>query len=167
MWKKILLTQICICLFIVTGYITIGNSNAAVLKEKRSKAVAAISEHYRISDVFDKSKVAVSALIKVPATLTNYVMKGQESQQFAEPIDQAAEGMITSVYAVSGGQVIETGESEELGNYIKIKHDGAVSVYGNCSRIYIKEGKHVRRGQVIGSYMQDKNNEFYYDLISE
>lgn len=167
MWKKIALVQLCICLFIVTGYITIGNSGSELLKEKRSDFVAAMSKHYTASDIFTTGKDAVTTLIKTPTIITSYILNGQESQQYAEPIDPVAEGAITSVYAVNGGQVYETGENDELGKYIKIQHDGAVSVYANCSRVYAKEGKHVRRGQVIGSYVQDENDKFYYELIKE
>ena len=166
MWKKVLLAQICICLFLVTGYITIGNSGVEVLKEKRGQLVATMSEHHTVADIITSGKAA-AALIKAQDAVSGYIMEGRESQKYAEPVDPAVEGEITSVYAVSGGQVIETGENSELGKYIKIQHDGAVSVYGRCSRIYAKEGKHVRRGQVIGSYMQDENNQFYYDLIEE
>ena len=167
MWKKILLVQICVCLFIITGYITIEKSGVESLKDRRSEAIAAISKHYTTKDILDVGKDTVAELIDSPATLTGYILKGQEAQKYAEPIDPVIEGAITSVYAVSGGQVIETGENSELGRYIKIQHDGAVSVYGNCCRVYAKDGKHVRRGQVIGSYIQDENNTFYYELIEE
>lgn len=167
MVKKIILLQSCICILMLCGYAYTGKLDSEIIRERHSQAVASMSEHYTVSDIWDKGKNAASVIIKVPAAVTSYVMSAQEIQQYAEPIDPVTEGGITSVYAVSGGQVIETGENGKLGKYIKIQHDGAVSIYGQCSRIYAKEGKHVRRGQVIGSFMQEENNQFYYDLIEE
>lgn len=167
MWKKILLIQVCICLFIISGYAAIGRSDSEVFREKRSQAVAAMSKNYTVSDLWNKGKSAASAIIKVPAVVSSYVINTQNAENYAEPIDPVSEGGITSIYAVSGGQVIETGENAELGKFIKIQHDEAVSIYGQCSRIYTEAGRHVRRGQVIGSFMQEKNNEFYYELIKE
>lgn len=167
MWKKVFLMQICICLFIVTGYVSMDKTESVFLHDKRSKAVAALSKNYLVSDVFSAGRDAVAALVKTPATITGHIINGREYKPYAEPIDPVVEGVIASVYSVNGGQVCETGENNEFGRYIKIQHDGAVSVYGNCSRIYVKEGKHVRRGQVIGSYMPEKNKQFYYELIEE
>ena len=167
MWKKIILMQICICLFLTSGYIAIGKSGSEMLQKKTLKAVASMSEHYTVSDIISGGKNAVVSLIKSPSVVTGYLLSGKQAQQYGEPIDPVVEGAITSVYAVSGGQVIETGDNAVLGKYIKIQHDGAVSVYGQCSRIYAEEGRHVRRGQVIGSFMQEENNEFYYELIEE
>lgn len=167
MWKKNLLIQVCVCLFLVTCYITIGHGDTEILLEKRGQIVATMSEHYTTADIFNKGKDVVSTLIKTPSIVTGYIIEGSADQHYAEPIDPVLEGEITSVYAVSGGQVIEAGESEEMGRYIKIRHDEAVSIYGNCSRVYAKEGKHVRKGQVIGSYINDENKKFYYELIKE
>ena len=167
MIKRIILIQSVVCIIMLLCYMAAGKFDSEIIQEKRSQAVAAMSKHYTVSDIWDKGKSTASALIKVPAAVSSYVMSAQDSQRYAEPIDPVAVGGITSIYAVSGGQVIETGENEELGKFIRIQHDGAVSVYGQCSRIYAKEGKHVRRGQVIGSFLQEENNEFYYDLIEE
>ena len=167
MIKKILCIQICICILIVFGYKAAGRVDSEILNEKRAQAVAAMSKHYTASDIWDKSKKSAAALIKVPVSVTSYVINAQEMQKYADPIDNVTEGSITSVYAVSGGQVIETGENRELGKYIKIQHDGAVSVYGNCRTIYADEGQHVRQGQVIGSFKQEESNRFYYELIDE
>ncbi len=167
MLKKIVLIQTCICLFLATAYITIGKTGPDMLKEKRGQIVAVMSKHYTAEDIFDAGKETVIGLIKTPTAVTNYIISGQELQKYAEPVDPAAEGDVTSVYAVASGQIIETGENNALGKYIKIRHEKAISVYGKCCRIYVKEGEHVRRGQVIGSYLQNEKNKFYYELIEE
>ncbi len=167
MWKKVLLAQICVCLFLVTGYISIGELNRELLHDKRSQVVAAISKHNSVADLFEEGKQVVSTVIKMPSSVSEQIKKGKDAQQYAEPLDPVLEGDITSVYAVAGGQVTETGENEEIGKYVIIQHDEAVSVYGNCCKVYAKENEHIRRGQVIGSYIQDAENEFYYKLIEE
>ena len=167
MWKKIFLTQICVCLLIVSGYIAIERSNYELLKERRSEVIAAVSRHYIVSDIWNKGKNAVFSLIKMPVAVTDYVISAQENQQYAQPIAPVSDGGITSIYAVAGGQVISTGENKKIGKYIKIQHEDAISIYGNCTRVYVKEGKHVKRGQVIGRFLKEADNEFYYNLIEE
>jgi murein DD-endopeptidase MepM/ murein hydrolase activator NlpD len=55
------------------------------------------------------------------------------------------------VIASGNGKVIDTGFREDLGNFIKIKHKyGFESVYGHLSKIKIKKGQLVTKGQVIG-----------------
>lgn len=167
MWKKILLIQTCICMFLISGYISIDISDAAGLQEKQSRAVAAMSKHYTAQDILERTRHAASAIINTPATVTNFIISVSGQQRYGKPIDHAETGETTSVYAVSGGFVIKTGENDKLGKYVKIRHDGNVSVYGNCNKIYVKEGEHVRKGHVIASFKQERNNSFYYDLIKE
>jgi murein DD-endopeptidase MepM/ murein hydrolase activator NlpD len=55
------------------------------------------------------------------------------------------------VIASGNGKVIDAGFREDLGNFIKIKHKyGFESVYGHLSKIKIKKGQLVTKGQVIG-----------------
>ena len=167
MIKKILLIQTCVCIIVLCAYAAAGRTDYEEIQKKRCQAVAAMSKHYTVSDIWDKGKGTAAALINVPVSVTGYIIGAQEMQRYAEPIDSVENGETASVYAVSGGQIIETGENKELGKYIKIQHDGAVSIYGQCSRVYAEEGNHVRRGQVIGSFRQEEGKEFYYKLIEE
>lgn len=55
------------------------------------------------------------------------------------------------VIASGNGKVIDAGFKEDLGNFIKIKHKyGFESIYGHLSKISVKKGQVVIKGQNIG-----------------
>lgn len=57
--------------------------------------------------------------------------------------------------ASGNGKIIETGFKEDLGNYIKIQHNyGFESIYGHLSKIIVKKGQKVVKGQLIGKVGQ-------------
>ena len=55
------------------------------------------------------------------------------------------------VFAVSDGVVQVAGRTGGYGNYVKLSHGGGLGTgYGHMSRIAVRAGQHVSRGQVIG-----------------
>ncbi len=57
----------------------------------------------------------------------------------------------TPVVACMDGNVVESGFSNYLGFYVKLRHNGGFySIYGHMRRIFVKSGKSVKKGEVIG-----------------
>jgi murein DD-endopeptidase MepM/ murein hydrolase activator NlpD len=57
----------------------------------------------------------------------------------------------TNIYATHAGKVIYAGWMGGYGKVVKIKHSGGfVSLYAHQSRLAVKKGQYVKRGQVIG-----------------
>jgi murein DD-endopeptidase MepM/ murein hydrolase activator NlpD len=55
------------------------------------------------------------------------------------------------IYAVGEGTVTYAGRHGGHGNYVRINHGGGIGTgYGHMSRIAVRNGAHVRAGQVIG-----------------
>jgi murein DD-endopeptidase MepM/ murein hydrolase activator NlpD len=55
------------------------------------------------------------------------------------------------IYAVSDGTVSFAGRHGGHGNFVKLSHGGGLGTgYAHMSRIAVRSGQHVRRGQVIG-----------------
>src|SRR3546814_17016737 len=55
------------------------------------------------------------------------------------------------IYAVTDGVVTIAGRHGGFGNYVKLNHGkGLGPGYGHMSRIAVRRGQHVRRGQGIG-----------------
>lgn len=55
------------------------------------------------------------------------------------------------IYAVTDGMVTIAGRKGGYGNYVRLNHGGGLgSGYGHMSRIAVRAGQHVSRGQVIG-----------------
>ncbi|MEU4424361.1 M23 family metallopeptidase, partial [Actinoplanes sp. NPDC024001] len=66
-----------------------------------------------------------------------------------------AAGSGTPIRAAASGRVIQAGWNGGYGRYTCINHGrlgghGFTSCYGHQSRIYVRVGEHVRRGEVIG-----------------
>lgn len=56
----------------------------------------------------------------------------------------------TSIHAAFAGEIIESRKGTTFGNYIKIKTGkDIVSVYAHCSKLLVKKGQKVAKGQVI------------------
>ncbi|HOJ12420.1 MAG TPA: M23 family metallopeptidase [Clostridiales bacterium] len=59
-------------------------------------------------------------------------------------------GIDTQIKAVEAGEAIEISEHRMYGRYIKLKHSGGITtVYAHCSKILIKEGTKVSKGDII------------------
>ncbi len=81
-------------------------------------------------------------------------VKGRLIQRFTDPASmgiaiEAAQG--TAVHAAEAGKVIFSGPGPRgYGNLVIVKHpDDLLSVYAHNSRILVKEGQSVTRGQKI------------------
>ena len=165
MWKKKIFIQIAACLVIAGVYGVIQATDMNGVQEKTASVVAAASRHYTISAIAASGKTAVFNIIKAPAVVTNRIIASSETRKYGVPMDEVSNGETGPVYATAGGKVIETGENEELGTYVKISHNDTITVYGNCYRIYAKENEHIRKGQVIASFTNDGTKEFIYEMI--
>lgn len=164
MRKKRLKFQLIACVILVLFYGVAQSITAPAAKEKLTSFVAMASTHYTASDLANGGKQVIATLVKAPVAVTNRITASQEAQQYGLPIGKTDKGETTSVYAVAGGRVIETGENDIIGKYIVIQHDDKNSIYGNCHNLYVKEGEHVRKGQVIASYINIEGKDFYYLL---
>ena len=57
----------------------------------------------------------------------------------------------TPIYAASGGTVDMAGRNGAYGNYVRIDHPGSLATgYAHMSRLAVRNGQQVERGQVIG-----------------
>ena len=142
MFLKKVLIQSVICMLLIAGFYASSEIENEQIIDKRNAVIATLSEHYDVNGFIDLAEPG-----------------------YGEPMDEIRPGETASVYAVAGGMVVETGENEEMGKYIKLQHKEAVSVYGNCRKLYVEEGYRVRRGQVIASFYRSDDEELYYDLV--
>src|SRR3546814_11692365 len=62
-----------------------------------------------------------------------------------------AGGYGAPIHAATDGTVTVAGRTGGFGNYVKLSHGGGLGTgYGHMSRIAVRRGQHLRRGQVIG-----------------
>jgi len=58
----------------------------------------------------------------------------------------------TPVKAAAEGEVIEAGENQIYGKYIKIKHgEDIISLYAHCSDLLVSKGQNVKKARRLQS----------------
>lgn len=109
--------------------------------------------------------VRVSSVVAdAPAKVAGVISQANQASKYGHPIDEKSDSKIKQVHASAGGMVLASGWDKELGLYIKIKHEDAVTVYGNLSDIGVVENERIQRGEIIGNYDTESEKEFYYEL---
>lgn len=54
--------------------------------------------------------------------------------------------------AIADGNIIEVGNTDSYGNYIKYKiDDNYIIMYAHCNQIFAKKGDAVKQGQILAS----------------
>lgn len=165
MWKWKLLKQAGVCVIIVLALTLARSVDIPQMNKGSEAAIAYLSKNYSVQDVMAIAKKSAMAVVKAPVTVTNAVLSTNEDGSYGKPIDEAKDGETVSVYAVGGGTVSAVGENEKIGKFIKITHgEEAESIYGNCTKIHVKEMERVKKGQVIATFKKEANKEFYYSF---
>ena len=108
-----------------------------------------------------------STLSNAPAKVVSAIVEVNESSKYGQPIDQEGIGTVRQVHAVAGGAVEKTGRNQKYGLYIILRHEDAISIYGNLSTAGVVEKERIQRGEIIGSFDSSGENEFYYELRTD
>lgn len=105
----------------------------------------------------DKNKDTQKEKFAIP--LKNYIFTsgyGYRIHPISNRLDKhtgvdLAAGEGSAIYPTLSGRVIETGYSNILGNYIKIRHNSdIISVYGHCNEVLVEDFDIVSQDSVIG-----------------
>lgn len=79
-----------------------------------------------------------------------------------------ANSMETPIVATADGEVVQTGWAGGYGNVVQLSHgNGIVTVYGHNSRIAVKTGEPVKKGQIIaymGSTGRSTGPHVHYEI---
>ncbi len=153
---------ICLLLFGIVFFAEKSGNEAVVTGYEKVKD--AMSSSLTIEKLKTSSKKFSKAVIHSPEKVVTAMSKLSEETKYGEPIDEISDSEIKTVHAVAGGKVICSGKSENLGLYVKIKHENAVSVYGNLQDLNVMLQDRVQRGEIIGTYNEAEGKEFYFQL---
>ena len=87
-----------------------------------------------------------------------------KANQFTEgePLGKADKKGLQVVYAAEKGIVPEAGIDSKIGSFIKIKSSDTIYIYGNLEKISAVTGDKVKKGDVIGEFNSNGEEEFYY-----
>lgn len=99
---------------------------------------------YLLSDIFIGDFVITQRFGSNPAQYAKFGLRGHNGIDFGCPTG-------TQIVSAADGLVIETGyDPTGYGYYIKVKHDGYLTLYAHLSQIIAKQGEQVLAGELIG-----------------
>lgn len=163
-FKDKILVQ-CVLCFMIFSMI----QGSAMIKQEdfvelRNEIANQSKVHNSFEDVKTKGIKLWNMILESPAVLTNAVIEANSINEFSAPIDKMTSEPIQPVYATGGGVVIYAGVDIELGSCIKIRHQDKISTYGNLHTLAVVPDERVSKGQIIGTYDNKCDKEFYYQL---
>lgn len=165
MWKSKIVKQTMVCLVMAAAFLAASHTGVGPLRQGSQAVVAYLSQNYTVGDVMAAAKTGVQTAAHAPTAVTSAILEAKEETKYGTPIDEVKDGETVSVYAAGAGTVTSVGANDQIGNFIKITHgDGAVSVYGNCETIHVKELDRVKKGQAIATFKKEQGKDFYYSL---
>lgn len=162
-----LLLQVVVCIGISTIAVwgkNLGNPELLRVYNLCTEAVLHQITAEEAETVWNRMTATLSG---APAKIVSAVTEVNEASKYGQPIDKEGSGNIRQVHAVAGGVVTKTGYNDEYGLYVELKHEDAVSVYGNLHTAGVVEKERIQRGEIIGSFDSSGEKEFYYELRTD
>ena len=123
-----------------------------------------INKNYTLEDIKEAEKQVVSYILTAPNVVNTAITVANEISYYKYPIDENSMEKIVNVRAAAGGEVIYAGIHKDIGACIKIRHSDKISTYGNLHTINVIPGDRVKKAEIIGTYNNESNEEFYYQL---
>ncbi|WP_237392236.1 M23 family metallopeptidase [Aurantiacibacter rhizosphaerae] len=139
-----------------TGEVEVGDLlYAAIIRDDRPrKQMMRFGREGRFYDAAGEGVVQEGLIAPVPGSISSrYGMRRHPIlgyRRMHSGLDfRARHG--TPIYAATDGTVNFSGRNGGYGNFVRIRHGGGLSTgYAHMSRIAVRNGESVRRGQVIG-----------------
>jgi len=186
-----IIKQIMVCIIIILLVIVIKKMDIAIVNKSVETIESKLSSDYTVGEIALMAKENVLKIKDVPNSIREAFLDSEKKLAFSPPTDEAAiistfgektsyfgaeqtgfeRGMKFSsdkefpVYSVGGGTVAEIGESSQYGKYIRISHGNKTeSIYGGCTKIYVKSLEKVKKGQMIATVSPDNNGYLSFEL---
>jgi murein DD-endopeptidase MepM/ murein hydrolase activator NlpD len=116
----------------------------------------------------DASPEAAGIVTAWPLSFAGFITRSQSTGRTEHPGLDIAVPMNSYVRAAGAGSVTESSEDEIYGLYVLIDHGhGLESLYGHASRVFVKPGDRVARGEVIaltGSTGQSSAPHLHFEV---
>ncbi len=197
-YKKTL-RQVGLCVVVVLLVILIKNINTPITNKTQDLLKTSLSQEFNFKTSFKKvlnyAKETPNVADKVISVFTNQESTKKISMSMTPPVN----GEIVSFFgekedpilnqktfqrgldisvsenqkvkSIAKGEVVEVGQGNSLGKYIKIKHnEDFFAIYGNCKEIDVQIGEIVTLGQPVAkvySTIDGNNKPFHFELWVE
>lgn len=128
------------------------------------KITEAVQENYTLAELLELWDDASATVASIPVSVREAVISANQDTLYGAPIDAAGDSENRQVYASAGGRVLKSGLQDGLGLYVMVEHQDKISTYGHLSSIRVVEGERIQKGEILGSYDNDSEYDFYYSL---
>ena len=159
-WNK-LITQTVICMMLFAVIKTIGVIDTESITKVKTAVENQFQKNYTLEDIKDAGSKAVNEVKEINPAVTAAVVKANQFTE-GEPLGKADKKGLQVVYAAEKGIVTEAGIDSKIGSFIKIKSSDTIYIYGNLEKISAVTGDKVKKGDVIGEFNSNGEEEFYY-----
>ncbi len=191
-WAGRLMIQLAICILIVLAVIVIKKMDIAIANRALETFHTQMTTDLSGDDLAASAKSVFAQIKVLPSAVEEGGFGSGKKLSFSPPANETAavsvfgkqEGYYgkaesgfergmkfysqeeLQVYAVGGGTVAEVGESSEYGGtLVKITHGNEiVSLYGGCTKVYVKPLEKVKKGQLIASVSPGGDNCLRFEL---
>lgn len=191
-WARRVMLQLAVCILIVLAVIVIKKMDIAIANRALETFHAQMTTDVSGNDLASSAKSVFAQIKVLPAAVEDSSFGTGKKLSFSPPANEAAavstfgeqEGYYgksetgfergmkfysqeeLQVYAVGGGTVAEVSESSEYGGtLVKITHGNEiVSLYGGCTKVYVKPLEKVKKGQLIASVSPEGDNGLRFEL---
>lgn len=183
--KKRLMIQLLICIVIVLAVIAIKKMDIAIGNKALETFHTQMTKDFTGEDVVHSAKSVMAHMKVLPgpedsgknmdfsppsdhtaAVSTFGEQSGGENGQsgFERGMDFHSDREI-QVYAIGGGTVSEISQSSQYGTFLKVSHgNDIVSLYGGCTKVYVKPLEKVKKGQLIASVSPEREGGLHFEL---
>lgn len=128
------------------------------------KITEAVQENYTLAELLELWDDASATVASIPVSVREAVISANQETLYGAPIDAPGDSESRQVYASAGGRVLKSGLQDGLGLYVMVEHQDKISTYGHLSSIRVVEGERIQKGEILGSYDNDSEYDFYYSL---
>ena len=128
------------------------------------KITEAVQENYTLAELMELWDDASATVASIPVSVREAVISANQETLYGAPIDAPGDSESRQVYASAGGRVLKSGLQDGLGLYVMVEHQDKISTYGHLSSIRVVEGERIQKGEILGSYDNDSEYDFYYSL---
>lgn len=163
-----LIKQLLISIIIVLFIILVKQMDIAILNSQVENLEATLSKEITGAEVKAMAASSIQRIKNTPEAAVSAFKEGSAKTAYGAPIDSVLDEKAEEfmVYSVGGGTVSKVSESEKLGKFIEVTHDdGVVSVYGMLHTVQVTELSKVKKGQIIGTLENKKDNSLYFAML--
>ena len=155
--------QTVISLMIFAGVKSISMIDIDKINEAEDFLCSRFEKHYTPEDIEETVSGIFDEINEVHKSVTAAVIEANTEGESEIVLGKKDAEGIQIVYAATGGNVINAGINDKKELFVEISGDDYIYTYCNMSQISVATGERVRKGDIIGTFDNKDDNEFFFE----